>query len=275
MQRIIFLLRYCAFGGLALFLATTVAQAHEFWIEPLAFQVAAGEDIAADLKVGQNFVGSAYSYNPNRFRRFEMVTGDKTAPVPGTIGDRPAVRVLAEQDGLAILVHETTDNTLTYAEWQKFVDFVAHKDLVPGIEAHRARALPETGFRERYSRYAKSLVAVGEGKGADRQIGLLTEIVALTNPYDTPAGEGVKVQVLYQGAPRGQVQLEVFERAPSGDVTVRLLRTDDQGEATVPVQPGHDYMLDAVVMRELEGDVTEKEDVWESLWANLTFHVPN
>jgi hypothetical protein len=43
--------------------------------------------------------------------------------------------------------------------------------------------------------------------------------------------------------------------------------------ATVPVTAGHAYMLDAVVLREPEG-VSNPGALWESLWANLTFAVP-
>ena len=126
---------------------------------------------------------------------------------------------------------------------------------------------------ERYSRHAKSLMAVDGGDGSDRARGLLTEIVAGANPYTEDMSGGMPVQVLYEGAPRQDVQVELFDRAPDGSVTVTLHRTDAEGRVTLPVVPGHAYLVDSVVLRALE-PATEAGEVWESLWASLTFAVP-
>jgi hypothetical protein len=84
------------------------------------------------------------------------------------------------------------------------------------------------------------------------------------------------VALFYQDAPRPDAQVEVFARAPDGTVTVTLHRTDAAGEARVPVAPGHDYLFDAVVLRpSLEAGSQERAPVWETLWAALTFAVPD
>ena len=176
-------------------------------------------------------------------------------------------------EGLAVLVAETTPSTLTYHEWEKFTAFVAHKDLAGTLVSHRVRGLPETEFVETYRRFAKSLVAVGSGTGADRALGLETEVVALSNPYIDPLAAGMPVQVLYLGAPRANAQVELFDKAPDGAVKVTLHRTDDKGIVTLPVQAGHAYLVDAVVMRAVEPKLPT-DPVWESLWAALTFAVP-
>ena len=147
-------------------------------------------------------------------------------------------------------------------------------DAVWVLEAHAARGLTEDDRRELYSRYAKSLVAVGSGEGADFEAGLLTEIVALENPYTGEMSDGIDVRVLYEGAPRAETQIEVFEKATDESVEIFTVKTDAAGEATVPVKPGYRYMLDAVVLREPAPEVAAEKNVqWESLWANLTFEV--
>ena len=56
---------------------------------------------------------------------------------------------------------------------------------------------------------------------------------------------------------------------------VSYLQTNAQGKAIIDVLPGHDYLLDAVVLRVPEGGNNKKDDaVWESLWAATTFSVP-
>jgi uncharacterized GH25 family protein len=117
---------------------------------------------------------------------------------------------------------------------------------------------------------------VGSGAGADFEAGLLTEIVALENPYTGEMSDGIDVRVLYEGAPRRETQIEVFEKAADESVTIFTLKTDAEGHATVPVKPGYRYMLDAVVLREPGPEVAAEKNVqWESLWANLTFEVPD
>lgn len=248
--------------------------AHEFWISPTEYRVAEGAPLMANIRVGEDFKGGAYAYAPPNVRRFEIVMGDQVMPVTGRAGDRPALNMAVPDQGLAIVVHVTRDYTLTYKEAEKWANFVNHKDFRGALERHVARGLPEVGFKERYSRYGKSLMAVGDGAGMDREVGLETEIVALANPYTDDLGAGFPVQVFYQGAPRANEQVELFEKSAESEVTITQHRTDDQGRVTLPVKAGHQYLVDSVVLRELqpEGDSTA---VWESLWASLTFEVPD
>lgn len=247
--------------------------AHEFWIEPQAYRIAPDEPLVADIRVGEEFSGSTYSYSPRNFRRFDLVLNGDVQPVPGRAGDRPAVTMAVPQEGLGVIVHETGNLFLTYAKMDKFENFLRHKDWLPLLAEHRARGLPEEKFRERYIRYGKSLVAIGAGQGADADMGLETEIVALANPYTQTLTE-MPVQVLYQGAPRADAQVELFEKAPDGSVEVTLHRTDAEGQVRLPVRPGHAYLVDAVVIRALDGLEGDRPPVWESLWASLTFAVP-
>lgn len=252
------------------------AKGHEFWIDPEAHQVEPGATVVAAIRVGQDYEGSSYSYVPRNFRRFDYAFGDKVLPVEGTMGDRPAATIPVSGEGLMVLIHATTDTTLGWSDWEKFVKFVEHKDAAWVLEAHAARGLTEEDRREVYSRYAKSLVAVGDGTGTDFETGLLTEIVALENPYTGDMSDGIDVKVLYQGAPRAETQIEVFEKAADQSVSIFTVQTDAKGTATVPVKPGYRYMLDSVVLREPEADVAAEKNVqWESLWANLTFQVPD
>ncbi|MGC9369126.1 MAG: DUF4198 domain-containing protein [Paracoccaceae bacterium] len=257
-----------------LLLSVAASQAHEFWIEPGRYQIAPGETISADLRVGQNFEGPAQSFIPARFARFEIVTGDTLTPVRNRMGNRPALSQPAPAEGLTVIVHETEDRRLTYTEWQTFVNFVTHKAFPDTLDCHAARGLPQTGFSETYRRFAKALVAVGGGAGTDRALGLEIEIVAQANPYTDALPGGLPVQVLYQGRPRAGAQLEVFDKAPSGTVTVTRLTLDDRGRAAVPVAPGHEYLLDSVAMRAIGSDDPAQGPVWHSLWASLTFAMP-
>lgn len=264
--------------ALALILAflATPAAAHEFWIEPLAYQVPPDGRLEAHLVNGQDFAGPKVPYLPRGFVNFLMFTDPATAAkVSGRAGDSPALQQDPLGEGLHIAVYQARNSSVSYANWEKFQAFVDHKDLGNVLPQHQARDLPEENFKEVYSRYSKSLIGVGNSAGTDFRTGLTTEFVALTNPYTDDLSNGMRVQLFYNNAPRADVQVEVFEKNADLSVNITMYRTDANGIATIPVKPGHSYMFDSVVLREPAPELARRMDaVWETLWANLTFAVP-
>lgn len=249
-------------------------RAHEFWIAPEAYQLAPGADLRAHLRVGEGFEGATQSYFPRQFARFDVILGDETRPVEGRIGDIPALNMTLAGEGLAVIAHETRGHSLRYKERALFERFVTHKELTGTLAQHAARGLPELEFREAYTRYAKSLVAIGAGQGADRALGLHHEFVAQDNPYHLGADGAFAATLLYEGTPRAGALVEVFARAPKGDVTLTQHRTDAEGIVHLTLLPGHEYLLDAVVMEDTGNDDSKAGPVWHSAWAALTFAVP-
>ncbi|UWR24162.1 DUF4198 domain-containing protein [Sulfitobacter sp. S190] len=254
------------------------AAAHEFWIEPSKYQVESNAAFEADLRNGEKFRGIRQSFFPNRNTRIEIVMGDRVIPVEGRMGDRPAIAIDAPaQDGLLIAVHEAAPNQITYKTWEKFLKFADHKDFSDAASDHEARGWAKENFKETYTRHSKSLIAVGDGAGMDRALGLATEFVALDNPYDAGFDGVMEVALFYEGAPRADAQIEVYEK-PTGDdgeAVVSIVRTDAAGRAEVPVKPGMEYLFDAVVLRPAaDAKTVDAGPVWETLWAALTFAVP-
>ncbi len=247
------------------------ALAHEFWIEPERFQLAPDENLVARFKNGENFEGINLGFFEHRSKRFDLVSGGDVQPLMPRAGDIPVLDMAMPEPGLIIVAHETEASTIRYSDWADFQAFANHKGFPDIRTRHLERDLPETGFSELYTRHAKALVRVGDGSGSDRALDHETEFVALTNPYTEDLSAGFQLQLFYRGAPRADAQVEIFERTPEGEVRVSITRTDAEGRATVPVQPGHAYLLDAVVLRPgPEG----AEHAWETLWASLTFEVP-
>lgn len=235
--------------------------------------MATGDSVIARFRNGETFEGSSLSWIPGRSKRFDMVSGGVVAPVPARLGDNPALALDAPSEGLLTILHETADQRLTYKEWAKWVKFTDHKDVAFAQDSHLDRGLPETGFREAYRRFAKSLIAVGDGQGADVAQGLRTEFVLGANPYTDDLSAGLPVQILFEGAPKANAQIEVFDKAPDGAVEVTLYRADAEGRAVLPVTEGHAYLLDSVTLLPLEPE-EDGDPVWYTLWAALTFAVP-
>lgn len=244
--------------------------AHEFWIEPFEYQVQPDQPLRAHLRNGEDFAGSAQAYFTNRTQRLEVISDGTTHRLSPRLGDLPAIAREHPAEGLNILIYESTPSQLTYTDWDKFQKFAAGKDFANIGQRHDARGLPRTGFSERYTRHSKSLVSVGHGQGADQETGMRTEFVALANPYTDALEQGLPVRLLWAGKRRGDAQIEIYAQAPDGTVTLSHIRTNSDGEALIPVTSGHRYLLNAVVLTPLY----DQPDVWETLWAALTFAVP-
>ncbi|HCP81667.1 MAG TPA: DUF4198 domain-containing protein [Octadecabacter sp.] len=256
-------------------IAALPAQSHEFWIEPLAYQVDIDGTIKGELTNGQEFEGSQLAFLPQRFSRFSVAAGMRQSNIQNRLGARPALDIAPLAEGLNVISYQSRMSTISYAEWEKFLTFAEHKDFA-NIEAiHDARGLPRAGFNEGYWRFAKTLVGVGSALGRDFRSGLAIEFVALDNPYTDDLSNGLRVQLYYLDDLRPDAQVELFEKAPDGTVDITLHRTDADGIATLPVKAGHSYLVDAVVLREPNPELIGDTDIqWETLWAALTFGVP-
>lgn len=262
------------FALLLAFLAAPVS-AHEFWLEPTAYQVPANGRLTANIVNGQNFEGVILPFVPQRFTHFKGFAGNKTADVAGRTGDTPALDNAPLAEGLNIIAYQARYATVDYETWEKFESFVKHKDLGDLLPRHQERGIPMENFKEIYARFSKTLIGVGDSAGADKRVGLETEIVALTNPYTDDLSGGMKVQLFYRADASPDRQIEVFEKAPNDTVKIFLVRTNAEGIATIPVKSGFSYMADAVVLRDpAEKLARDSGAVYETLWANLTFQAP-
>ena len=202
--------------------------AHEFWIEPDSYRVDEQSELVAYLRNGENFEGSPNVYLSSNTTRFDLVSSDQQNPVIAREGDSPALKMQAQQPGLTVVVHQSSVSVLTYTKWEKFQRFADHKDF-PNIRArHKARSLAEHYFKEAYTRFSKSLIAVNDGAGEDRKTGLEIELVALQNPYTDDLSEGMKVIAYYKDEIHPNAQIELFEKSPNNEVKITLHRTDDK-----------------------------------------------
>ena len=253
-----------------LLVAPTISVAHEFWIEPKTHLLEAGQSLGVELKVGENFKGNSFPYLSNRFVSYRLTDATGTRDYKGLEGDQPSMALDSLNDGMTIISYHSTPDRLEYSSkeaWKVFVEYNKYEGNDWAIKAHLKEGLSTTDFDESYTRYAKALIQVGEpsDKTGDRSLGQKFEIVALKNPF-LPDTRALPVKVIWNGAPSPDTQIAIFNKADSGDRST--LRTDANGQATIPLLPGTRYMLAAVM---IERGTTPESSTWESHWANLTF----
>lgn len=256
--------------ALCLALVGAGAQAHEFWIEPQDYAINAGDDLVAQIFVGEDFQGREQSYLPRNFQEFTLSDTEGTRPVEMMIGDRPALRAALDQEGVTVVGYISNPMRVIYQDIEKFTAFLADKDFSWALAAHEARGLSTDRIAEAYVRYGKSLIEVGPSGGTDQDLGYEIELIAQTPlPFET--GE-VVFELSYQDAPQADTQITVWRKAAQGAVSHDVYRTDAQGLVHVPVTSEESYLVDAVIIRPLE-PATQRDPTWETLWASITFAV--
>lgn len=242
------------------------AKAHEFWLEPYAFQVEAGASIIGNAKTGQNFKGYRHLYLPERFARFELHAPDGMRPVDGIVGDVPILNAQTFTEGLHVVVYQSTGQTVDFDDWSVFTGYLEDEGLPSILARHQERGLDPDKFTEGFVRCAKALVAVGHAKGSDRAFGLPLELVISDNPFQT---DRPAVRLLWQGEPLPDRQIKVFYKADAESTAMRRdVTTNAAGEALLPnLGPGQ-YLLNAVHM------IEDTDPPWLSYWASTTFGRP-
>jgi len=247
------------------------AQAHDFWIQPQAFHVAAGGEAPLTLQVGDGPDRSRSAIPLRRVTRFEVVQPDgavRDAKTDLTLGGPEAdgtVRLAG--GGVHVLVLATDAGGKSRLPAVKFNAYLADEGLAPAIEA-RAKA-GRTGHDgdERYGRAAKALVLVGEGDGsaALRPVGLPLEITPLANPYARPGS--LPVRVTYHGKALAGALVKLTDMARDTE-TFAQARTDAAGEAVFPMPAKGEWRLAVVWTRPLGPD---DDADFETTFSSLTF----
>ena len=128
------------------FLLSSVARAHEFWIEPIIPSASAEVKISAHVKVGQNFKGEAQYYIPSEIKAALITDSEGAVNVNRVIGDLPIFDQAPRKPGLQILSYFSTLTQLTYSEPGIFETFLRTQGLDWVLETHRQRGLPPVGF---------------------------------------------------------------------------------------------------------------------------------
>ncbi len=269
--------RAIASVALAIFLAAQASAllAHDFWIEPTTFHPAPGEEVGVRLRVGEVLVGDAVPRLGRQIVRFDAVAeaaaGASTA-VARADGAEPAGRWQPRAAGPYTLVYVSSG---AYAELaaERFADYLVEEGLDGALAETRRRGEDEVPARERYTRHAKALVAVGAPQASreafTRPFGLELELVPDENPLRLAPGASLAVRLLARGKPLAGAQL--VGRAGARPGAAQIARTDAQGRATLHLDCGGLWLVKAVHMvRAADNPLAE----WHSAWASLTFSLP-
>lgn len=254
---------------LSLVAAASTASAHDFWIEPSSYRPPVGAVVGLSLRVGENFKGEPVRRQAERIGRFVLAGPGGVQAAVGNEGDDPAgsARIVAPGGYVA---GYRSHQAFIELEPEKFEAYLAEEGLERISRLRAERGESSKAGREAYSRCAKSILeAEGVGAGLDHTLGFPLEIVPGRNPYSLRGGGEMPVLLLHEGRPLEGALVVVLRKA---DPTFRrAARTDAVGRAVFNLPRAGTYLVKAVYMTPAAPDV---EADWESLWASLTFRVP-
>lgn len=262
--------RLAGTAALLLIAGLTPGQAHEFWLEPHAWQVEPGATISLRLRVGDGPPGEPYSRNPGHLVRFELLGPDGARFVSGRPGNDPAGRVGVDGGpGTRVAVYEggSSRAELEASEFESYLRSVGLEQVIEKRAALGESAMPG---RERFSRCAKTLIRVGDAEGGfDRVAGLDLEIVPRDDPRTARARGGkLSVQVLREGSPAPGLLVRAFHPDLGAAASAR---TDAAGRGSLPLDRPGFWLLSVVDMRREE---SESDLEWSSVWSSLSVMVP-
>jgi len=268
------------------------ALAHDFWIEPTSFRPVAKAPVGLSLLVGEHFTGDTLPRNPQLLRRFVVVGPDGEAPVAGIAGTSPAGLLAPAKAGLYIVGYESRQ-TIAEMDRDTMETYIEEEGLAAQLSAAKAADFP---VKDAFSRSAKTLLLVPEDKKAptkvasagspkagspkagtqsskaryDHLLGLPLELVPLANPHELAGDRKLPLKLLYRGKPLSGILVSALHQ----DDPLHPVQgtTDDDGQVRLLLSRPGPWLIKAV---RIERTQASSEADYESLWASLTFEVPN
>ena len=249
-------------------LFNTLAEAHDFWIEPQTFRPQVGSKVPLHLRVGEDFKGDSAVFNPEQFERYIVDNHGRDLPVSGVLGDDPAGTITIGGSGLHTVFFRSIKFDVKFDSFDKFEAYLRKEGLEKQLALAKFRGGGGGSMVDSYMRCAKSLVAApgAEKDPADRKFGCPIELIAESNPYRESE---LRLRLLYRDKPLEGALVVAFNKSEPANKL--QLRTDRDGRVTFKLTKPGVWLVTSVHMvaaaRFIHGD-------WESFWASLTFELP-
>lgn len=261
-----------------LLLRSSAAFAHDLWVLPGKYRLAAGETTRVFINDGDEFPESLTLLGKQRLTEvvFRGADDEKTITEFRVDGKSLTFDIESETAGTYVIALGTRARRVRMKA-EDFRDYLSEEKLDEITKMREERNENEQAAVESYAKWAKAVVDVGEtGVDAEKAgsipwnepVGQPFEIVPLHHPNRVEPGGELPIRVLFRGEPLPGVN--VIGARASGRSREIETRTDESGEARVTVSaPGRWYLRALHMIRGEE----DPEVQWESFWCTLSFEV--
>ncbi len=257
------------FTGL-LMLAAPLSPAHEFWLEPASFFLKPGEATAVRMFVGDGLQKDREerSYERDKAGRYflQTPTDQRNLMLKQADRSKPVYNFSEPQPGNYLLLMERKWSFIKL-DAHKFEQYLREDGMDYIIAERKQRGESRKEGRERYQRFLKTLIQVGEVSDAtyNKWLGSQLEIVPLANPYRKKIGDTLQLQVTFDGLPLAGKTVFADN---IGSATQKMV-TDADGRVTMKIDKDGLWLVRLVFMQRCRNNCGEAD--WESFWSALTF----
>lgn len=259
-------------SGISLLFVGAPAVAHDFWIQPVRFQVAPSAAIPVTFQVGHGADRQRWGNGLNRIVLLSDFSSGGRRDIRGDVQARGPVDLVTRTNvkGLHVLAIQTT---YAFSELPaiRFNEFAKEEGLAAVLDARQRAGNTGKVGRERYSRRAKALIQVGRQTAANQRlatqaIGLKLEIVPERNPYALGAARMLPVRILYKGwrLPNALVKLTNLGNDAK---PVAMKRTDGNGRASFQIPATGAWLLNVIWSEPVRDPKVE----FDTTFSSLTF----
>ena len=249
--------------------------AHDFWLQPVSFQVGPNAPFSASFLVGHGSFRERWNNNDRIVMMNDFFAG-RRVDLRGSLRSGGTVDLVTRFATPGIHVLGMQSN-YAFSELPaiRFDDYAKEEGLALIVAARQRAGQAGTAGRERYSRRAKSLIRVGAQTAANqrmatRPIGLQLEIVPDRNPYALDASRMLPVHVLYKGRRLANATVKLTNLA-NDSKPVAIAVTDRAGRARFRVPATGNWLLNVVWGEPVTGNPRFDFD---TTFSSLTFGYP-
>ena len=255
----------------ALAMVATPVLAHDFWIQPARFTLAAPGPVPVLLYVGHGAARERWGVSADRVALFRTVGPDGMVDRMSNLtldGPRFDAVVPFARPGGYVLAFQSKP-AASDLPYLRFNQYLAEEGLTP-IQANRKRTNSErSNGKELYSRRAKSIVQVGAIDAASiarvtRPVGLSLEIVPERHPGALKPGELLPVRVYYNRKPLAGALVKLTN-LNDDDKPLKTMRTNAAGRAAFAVPRSGAWQFNVVWADVTPGGAADYNTTFSSL----------
>jgi uncharacterized GH25 family protein len=248
-----------------------LAQAHEFWMQPLKFYYAVGEQLVVSFKVGENFIGENWTLKKERLVRIELhqLKGVENITALAVEGEKDQLIIPLKQEGGQVIVMES-NTAFAELEAEKFNEYLKEDGLDDAFNARAKNDALDVAGKEFYSRHTKLITQTGKKRDDTwkKSFNLPIEIVPEQNPAELKIGSKVSFKVMYQGKPLFGAKVRVWNRYKNR-TTMQPIYSQQDGRIEAHISNPGMWMVSVVQMVPSNDPKAD----WRSYWGSLVFGV--
>ena len=247
----------------------SLAQAHEFWMQPSVFKVKQGDRVVIDFMVGENFTGEFWNLKRHRVEELKLINQKSTEDLSGVVSESQGENLALTCNALGTqLIAMKSNNAFIELEADKFNAYLKEDGIEDILKLRTETNTLDKPAKEFYARCAKVLLQVGDlyDDTYKKVTGMPLEIVPLSHPYKAKVGEEVKFQLLFKGEPLPFSMIKVWNRKDNQTI-LQNLYTEKDGIVRVRLGNTGSWMISSVKMIAS----SNKEADWQSYWTTYVF----